>query len=106
MSERYVCLVDGVRAAGRVMQKGDTFERLPWMGPLTAWVNKGNIRRVTNDDGQSAKQEIPPDLDSLKKAELIDVIDGLGFSIDDVTGTGSGGNVTKADLILFLKSKA
>jgi hypothetical protein len=45
---------------------------------------------------------IPADLSKFKKAELFDLIDELG--IGEIDGTGSGGLVTKADLIRAIKS--
>ena len=107
MSERYVCLRKGMKVGGKVLDAGDQFDRLPYMRNMTAWVHTGWIRRLHEMDTAvpAAKQEIPPDLDKLRKSELIDVIDGLGFSIDDIPGTGSGGATTKADLIVFLESK-
>ena len=87
-------------------EPGFIFEKKPYMGNLIAWVHTGYIRKLDAMDGAPVKQEIPPDLDALKKSELIDLLDGLGFSMDDIDGTGSGGLVTKADLIQFIKSKA
>jgi hypothetical protein len=106
MSERYVCL-RRQQIGGVTREPGYVFERKPYMRNLIAWVHTGYIRKLDlmDDATPAAKQEIPPDLDKLKKAELIDVIDGLGFSIEDIVGTGSGGLQTKADLIQFIKSK-
>jgi hypothetical protein len=106
MSERYVCL-RRQRIGGVLREVGYEFDRQPYHKNLIAWVHSGHIRRldVMSVAPKSAKQPIPPDLSGLKKAELIDLMDGLGFSLDAVEGTGSGGAVTKPDITRFLESK-
>lgn len=107
MSERYICLRDGVKVGGKVLEVGDTFERQPYMGSMVAWVHNGTVRKldIMDEAPRPAKQEIPLDLKRLNKAELIDLMDGLGYGLDEVEGTGSGGAVTKPDIKRFLESK-
>lgn len=104
MSERYVCL-KRQRVFGEWREPGFIFEKKPYMKNLIAWVHTGYIRKLDEMDSSPTQQEIPPDLQGLLKAELIDLMDGLGYSLDDVDGTGSGGAVTKPDITGFLESK-
>lgn len=107
MSERYICLRAGIKVGDRFLEAGETFEKQPWMGSLIAWEHNGHIRRLDEHDVaiQPAKQVVPEDIDGLTKAELIDLLDGLGLGLNDVEGTGTSGAVLKTDIVRFIKSR-
>jgi hypothetical protein len=92
------------------LEPGDEFVVEPYM-KIRAWIERGLIRVVESDDAPASP---PPadepvaetssdDLTELKKAELVAMLGESGHSLEDVEGTGSGGSVTKQDLVDFLK---
>lgn len=106
MAKRYYCN-RRLRHRGEWLQPGDEIVVEPFM-KIGPWVRMDYVRVV--DDGDSAPLPVPVkgpvvdavDLDGLKKAELVALLGERGRSLDDITGTGSGGLVTKNDLITFL----
>lgn len=107
MASRYICN-KRIRLGGKIREPGDIVVYEPWMkiGPA----EKMGIVSKVDDEGNlpapaRARAGLPEDLESLKKAELVDLVEGLGFDTDDVEGTGSGGLVTKADLVTFLNDR-
>lgn len=108
MAIRYICN-RRLRLGGKDYERGDTVVVEPWMKIKPA-VNMGWVDLV-DDETESlpaatkARADLPADLDSLLKAELVDLVEGLGFSTDDIKGTGSNGLVTKADIVKFIEDR-
>jgi hypothetical protein len=77
---------------------------LNWKPLLSmGWIEKVSDEVPVPAPAQSARNvELPSDLSSLKKAELFDLAEELGIA--KIEGTGSGGLITKADLVRAIKS--
>lgn len=108
MAKRYYCN-RRIRHRGEWLQPGDELVVEPFM-KIGPWVKLDYVRVV--EDGEAAPLPVPAkepvaavaeDLDELKKAELVALLGERGHSLDDITGTGSGGSVTKKDLVAFLE---
>jgi len=108
MAIRYICN-RRLRLGGKVHERGDAIDVKPWMkiGPAVkmGWIERFDDATDPLPAASKARAEIPDDPDTLLKAELVDLIEGLGFSTEDVRGTGSNGLVTKADLVQFLNDR-
>jgi len=42
-------------------------------------------------------------IENMTRPELIDVLDSRGFALDDITGSGANGYITKSDLIKLVR---
>ena len=108
MAKRYYCN-RRLRHRGKVLEVGDEIVIDPWM-KIRSWIELDYIRVVEDDEAtpppvpvKEPVVEVAEDLAGLKKAELVALLGERGHSLDDVQGTGSGGAVTKADLVAFLE---
>jgi hypothetical protein len=100
MAKRYYCNRP-IRHRGEWLQPGDELvvESFMKIGP---WVRAGHVRVVDDGAPPVKRPVVTVDLGGLKKAELVAMVGERGRSLDDITGTGSGGSVTKKDLVKFL----
>lgn len=104
---KYVCR-RRLKHGGRWLEDGQEFpvrDNENWR-PL---LSMGWIERVSEETPAPAppqpstpRSTLPDDLSSLKKAELFDLAEEL--SVGNVEGTGSGGLITKADLVRAIKA--
>lgn len=105
---RYICC-RRLRHGGEWLMPGQEFpvaSNINWKPLLSmGWIEKvadGVPTPAPARPSAPASSNIPKDLSKLKKPELFDLAEELG--IDKIEGTGSGGLVTKADLVRAIKN--
>ena len=108
MAKRYYCN-RRLRHRGKWLQPGDEIVVEPFM-KIGPWVHMDYVRVVEDSDAaplpapvKEPVVAVAEDLGGLKKAELVALLGERGHSLGDITGTGSGGSVTKHDLVSFLE---
>jgi hypothetical protein len=123
MARRFIAAVRGLKFGSGYLEIGDPIPRRKedslhglvgrgWVKEVDeSEIDPKKLAKVKAEEGETVVKEEPEaaspsftDLENKTKAELIELLPGVGFTLETVEGTGSGGAVLKKDLIAALNS--